>query len=120
TDYYQLGYAYYKEGRYKAAISQFNKIINGQDEVAQNAYYHLAECYIKLGQKQRALNTFKKASEMNFDAKIKEDAALNYAKLSYDIGNSYTPVPVVLTQFLNTYPNSPEASKIKSLLVNSY
>src|SRR5699024_9585583 len=120
TDYYQLGYAYYKMGQYKKAVSQFNQIINGHNGVAQNAYYHLAESYIELGQKQRALNAFKNASEMNFNQEIKEDAALNYAKLSYDIGNSYKSVPEVLTNFLTTYPNSPAREKIESLLVNSY
>jgi hypothetical protein len=29
---------------------------------------------------------------MAFDAAIQEDASLNYAKLSYDIGNSYQTV----------------------------
>ena len=36
-----------------------------------------------------SLNAFKKAAQMNFDLEIKEDAYLNYAKLSYGIGNSY-------------------------------
>lgn len=120
TDYYQLGYAYYKKGDYKKAISQFNKIIDGKNAVAQNAYYHLAECYINLDQKQQALNAFKNASEMPYDEKIKEDAALNYAKLSYDIGNNYKSIPEVLTQFLNDYPNSPSKTEIRSLLVDSY
>ncbi len=120
TDYYQLGFAYYKMGNYKKAVSQFNQIIDGHDAVAQNAYYHLAECYIELGQKQRALNAFKNASEMDFNAQIKEDAALNYAKLSYDIGNNYKSVPEVLTEFLKAYPNSPAKGEIQSLLVNSY
>ncbi len=120
TDYYQLGYAYYKMGDYKKAISQFNKIIAGQDAVAQNAYYHLAECYINLGQKLQALNAFKNASEMAFDKTITEDAALNYAKLSYDIGNNYKSVPEVLTEFLENYPNSPAKAEIQGLLVNSY
>jgi TolA-binding protein len=31
TDYYQLGYAYYKQNDFENAISQFNKIINGKD-----------------------------------------------------------------------------------------
>jgi TolA-binding protein len=43
TDYYQLGYAYYKQNDFENAISQFNKIINGKDFVAQNAYYHLGK-----------------------------------------------------------------------------
>jgi tetratricopeptide (TPR) repeat protein len=43
TDFYQLGYAYYQQKDYENAISQFNKIIDGKDGVAQNAYYHLGE-----------------------------------------------------------------------------
>src|SRR5699024_4340767 len=51
---------------------------------------------------------------------IKQDAALNYAKLSYDIGNSYKSVPEVLTRFLKDYPNSPHKDEIHALLVDSY
>lgn len=120
TDYYQLGYAYYKNEQYDKAISQFNKIINGNDSVAQNAYYHLGESYIYLDKKTQALNAFKSASEMSFDEKIQEDAALNYAKLSYDIGNNYQSTPEILAKFLEEYPNSPEHAKIQELLVDSY
>ena len=120
TDYYQLGYAYYKQGDYENAITQFNKIIGGADSVAQNAYYHLGESYLKTDRKQQALNAFKNASEMNFDAKIQEDANLNYAKLSYEIGNSYQPVPDVLAGFLAKYPNSPSKTEVETLLINSY
>jgi TolA-binding protein len=81
-----LGYAYYKQNDFENAISQFNKIINGKDFLAQNAYYHLGESYLKLDKKQEALNAFKNASEMPFDSSIQEDASLNYAKLSYEIG----------------------------------
>ncbi|WP_121667164.1 tetratricopeptide repeat protein [Mesonia aquimarina] len=120
TDYYQLGYAYYKQGEYQNAVSEFNKIIGGQNFVAQNAYYHLAQSYIKLDQKQQALNAFKNAAEMSFDEKIQEDAALNYSKLSYEIGNNYKSIPEVLTDFLNDYPNSKEKETISALLVDSY
>lgn len=120
TDYYQLGYAYYKQGDYENAITQFNKIIGGADFVAQNAYYHLGESYLKTDRKQQALNAFKNASEMDFDAKIQEDANLNYAKLSYEIGNSYQPVPDVLAAFLEKYPNSPSKTEVETLLINSY
>ncbi|HLS30847.1 MAG TPA: tetratricopeptide repeat protein [Flavobacteriaceae bacterium] len=120
TDFYQLGYAYYKQGDYEKAISQFNKIIDGRDGVAQNAYYHLAESYIQLDKKQQALNAFKNASEMNFYEDIKEDAALNYAKLSYEIGNNYKSIPEVLTHFLEDYPQTSARAEIQSLLVDSY
>jgi TolA-binding protein len=77
-----LGYAYYKQNDFENAIS--NKIINGKDFVAK--YYHLGESYLKLDKKQEALNAFKNASEMPFDSSIQEDASLNYAKLSYEMG----------------------------------
>jgi tetratricopeptide (TPR) repeat protein len=120
TDFYQLGYTYYQQKEYENAITQFNKIIDGKDFVAQNGYYHLGECYFKTDKKQQALNAFKSASEMDFDKKIQEDANLNYAKLSYEIGNSYQAVPDVLTSFLAKYPNSPIKNEIETLLINSY
>ena len=120
TDYYQLGYTYYMQKDYENAILQFNKIIDGKDSVAQNGYYHLGECYFKTDKKQQALNAFKSASEMDFDKKIQEDANLNYAKLSYEIGNSYQSVPDVLSSFLTKYPNSPSKSELENLLINSY
>src|SRR5699024_1694839 len=120
TDYYQLGYAYYQQKDYEKAISQFSKIIDGKDGVAQNAYYHLAESYIQLDKKQQALNAFKNASEMNFDEKIKEDAALNYARLSYEIGNNYKSIPEVLTHFLEDFPQTSARAEIQELLVDSY
>src|SRR5699024_10569809 len=120
TDYYQLGYAYYKQGKYKDAVNEFNKIVDGKDAIAQNAFYHLAESYLQLGQKQQALNAFKNASEMNFSDEIKEDARLNYAKLSYEIGNSYESVPSVLLSFIEAYPDNSNNSMLQDLLIDSY
>ncbi len=120
TDYYQLGYAYYKQGDYDNAIKWFNKIIAGKNAVSQNASYHIAECYLKTGKKQEALNAFKKASEMDYDNEIKKNAWLNYAKLSYEIGNPYKSVPDVLTEYLEKYPKSTNKEEINDLLVSSY
>jgi len=120
TDFYQLGYAYYEQKEYEKAISQFNKIIEGKDFVAQNAYYHLGLAYLNTGKKQEALNAFKNASEMDFNALIQEDAALNYAKLSYEIGNAYQTVPAILLDFLKKYPNNSSKSEVEKLLVDSY
>ena len=120
TDLYQLGYVYYQQKDYENAITQFNKIIEGKDVVAQNAYYHLAESYLKTDKKQQALNAFKTASEMTFDLKIQEDAYLNYAKLSYEIGNPYQSVPEILNAYLSKYPNTSYKQEINTLLISSY
>ncbi len=120
TDYYLLGYSYYKTNDFENAINTFNKIIDGNDGVAQNAYYHLAECYLKSDKKIEALNAFRNASQMDFEAKIKKDAWLNYAKLSYEIGNPYKSVPEVLLEYLELYPNEPSNEEINDLVVSAY
>ncbi|WP_282112954.1 tetratricopeptide repeat protein [Maribacter stanieri] len=120
TDYYYLGYAYYKGGDYASAIAQFNKIIGGTNSVAQNAYYHLAECYLKLDKKQEALNAFRNASQMDYSVEIQKDAFLNYARLSYEVGNAYEPVPQVITNYLKTYPKDEHQEEMQTLLVDSY
>ena len=120
TDFYQLGYAYYKQGEYELAINQFNKIVEGSNSVAQNAYYHLGECYLKTDKKQQALNAFRNASQMPYDEQIKKDAFLNYARLSYEIGNPYQSAPLVLTNYLKEYPKSENTQEIQELLVDSY
>jgi TolA-binding protein len=120
TDYYLLGYAYYKQNDFENAINNFNKIIGGNNAVAQNAYYHLAECYLKLEKKIAALNAFKNAAEMKFKHNIKKDAWLNYAKLSYEIGNPYKSVPDVLQEYVELYPNSKHKNEINNLIISAY
>ncbi|TYA86788.1 tetratricopeptide repeat protein [Seonamhaeicola marinus] len=120
TDYYQLGYAYYKQKDYEKAISEFNKIIGGNNSIAQNAYYHLGESYVHVSKKQEALNAFRLASQMDFDKKIQEDAWLNYAKISYEIGNPYEPAPQVLAGYLDKYPETSYKEEIETLLIDSY
>ncbi|MBL4605263.1 MAG: tetratricopeptide repeat protein [Flavobacteriaceae bacterium] len=120
TDYYQLGYAYFKQNDFENAVRNFNRIIDQKNNVSQKAYYNLGECYIYLEKKPEALNAFKSASELSFDLKVKEDAALNYAKLSYEEGNPYKSVAEVLQDFLKTYPKSPSYAEINGLVITSY
>lgn len=120
TDFYYLGYSYYKQGDFEAAIGQFNRIIDGNNGVAQNAYYHLAECYLKLDKKSEALNAFRNASQMAFNEQIEKDALLNYARLSYEVGNAYEPVPQVIDSYLKKYPKDEYQEELQTLLVDSY
>ncbi|WGK65064.1 tetratricopeptide repeat protein [Croceiramulus getboli] len=120
TDYYQLGYAYYKQQDYEKAIAEFNKIIDGNNSVAQNAYYHLAESYLKTDRKQEALNAFRNAYEMDFSPQIQEDSGLNYVKLSYEIGNAYTPTPQAIAEYLERYPKTLARQELEDLLIDSY
>ena len=120
TDFYQLGYAYYKQNDFTNAVAEFNKIIDGNDAVAQNAYYHLGESYLKLDKTSEALNAFRNAAYMDYDLKIQEDAWYNYAKISYDVGNPYETVPQVLSKYLNKYPDTAYKEEVEGLLIDSY
>ena len=51
---------------------------------------------------------------------MKEYAFLNYAKLSYQIGNSYQNVFDVLGLFIDNYPKNEQTNEIKELLLDSY
>ncbi|MGJ8745320.1 tetratricopeptide repeat protein [Polaribacter sp.] len=120
TDFYQLGYAFYQQNDFENAVNYFNKIIDEKNTVSQNAYNHLGECYLKLDKKLEALNAFKTASEMDFNRDIKEDAALNYAKLSYEEGNPFKSVADVLQDYLKNYPKSSSYNEINELVVSSF
>ena len=57
---------------------------------------------------------------MDFNNKIKQDAALNYAKLSYEEGNPFESVSDVLQNYLKKYPNSNAYKEINELVVSSF
>lgn len=120
TDYYLLGYAYYQQKNYDEALIWFTKIIDGNNAVSQNAYYHMAECYLKKDKKQEALNAFRNAKQMDFNPEIKQDAWLNYAKLSYEIGNPYKSTAEVIQEYILAYPEGIDQSEIKEYLISAY
>ena len=86
---YMLGYCYYLNSNEAKAIPYLEIASKGKDELAQNAYYHLADCYVATKDKNKARQAFEAAAEFDFDAKIKEDALFNYAKITYEL--SYSP-----------------------------
>lgn len=84
-DLYQVAYTQYRNNKYQAAIRNFEELTGLNNKIGQNALYNLADCQLKVGNKLSAKNAFKAASQMNFDAVIREESEFNYAKLSYDL-----------------------------------
>lgn len=106
-DNYLLGYSYYTTEQYEKAAPLLKKASTGKDEMAQNAYYHLADTYIKLDEKENARMAFEAAADLDFNEKIKEDALFSYAKLTYEL--SYSPFNETIKAFdkyITLYPNS--------------
>jgi len=88
ADYYQLGYTQYKNGLYRPAIQNFEELSKQDSLLGQNGLYHLADCYLRVKDKNskfNARNAFGQAASLNFDKAVKEDALINYAKLSYEL-----------------------------------
>src|SRR5690554_1066180 len=94
TDYYQLGYAYYKQGDFEKAIGEFNKIVDGKDDVAQNAYYHLDRKSTRLN------SSHVRISYAVFCLKKKKTKKIEY---SFDNNSTFTDI---LNNYSNYYQGS--------------
>jgi TolA-binding protein len=120
-DFYQIGYAYYKIGDCPNAIINLEKATTNKDSLAQNAFYHLADCYLKQNDKARARSSFNVAYVLGYDPFIKEDALYSYARLCYEM--SYSPYNDAIKSFrdyINRYPNSPRKEEAYTYLVNCF
>ncbi|MCQ4034996.1 tetratricopeptide repeat protein [Kaistella montana] len=120
NDLYEMGFVAAQLKQYDEAVSYYNQLINSNSATSQNAYYQLGNAYLSVGKKQEALSAFRSAYQMNYDAKVQQLAHLQYAKLSYDIGNPFESAPIVIQNFINKYPKSADTQELKSLLVKSY
>jgi len=118
---YMLGYCYYLNSDEAKAIPHLEIASRGKDELAQNAFYHLADCYVVTNDKNKARQAFEAASAFDFDAKIKEDALFNYAKITYEL--SYSPFNETIKAFdkyVASYPNSERNDVAYDYLVKVY
>jgi len=118
---YALGFSYYKTMDYAKAIPEFQTVATGEDSLAQNAYYHLGDCYLKTDQKQFASNSFLSAWKVPVKSDLAEDALFNYAKLSIELSyNPYNEAIKALQQYLTEYPDSPRRDEAYTYLANLY
>jgi tetratricopeptide (TPR) repeat protein len=118
---YQLGYAYFRNGSYQKAIALFDKVVRQKDSLAQIAYYHIANCYLKLENNVSARSAFESAAKLTVDPVIQEDALYNYAVLSYQLDiNPYDEAVIALERFLREFPSSTRRTDVNQYLVNVY
>jgi tetratricopeptide (TPR) repeat protein len=86
ADYYQLGFTQYMNGDYQEAADNFVKVTEDSLQI-QNSQYHLGDSYLHLKKKTSARVAFGKAARMNANKEIREDALINYAKLSHELND---------------------------------
>lgn len=118
---YLEGYALYRETRYGEAVEALQQAAGVDDGLSQNAAYHLADAYLKLGDKQRAMQSFSIASAEGYDPAIAEDALFNYGKLQYELGGGHFNEAInVLNRYLELYPASPRVHQVREYLIAAY
>lgn len=120
-DKYSIAYAYYKTGSFDKAAGLFGQITGSESALSQNALYHLADCHIRLGDKNKARMAFSAASKMEFDTEIREDALFNYALLTYELDYSpFNESVQALNEYLDRYPSSKRSDEAANHLVMAY
>ena len=120
-DNYLLGYTSYRTADYAGAVEPLKAACNGTDNLAQNASYHLADCYIRLGDKKNAIRAFAMAADEHYNNEISEDALFNYGKLIFETGGGMFNEPInILTRYITRYPNSTRTAEAKELLIAAY
>ncbi|KQB99063.1 tetratricopeptide repeat protein [Pedobacter sp. Hv1] len=111
---YQYGYSLFKNAKYKEAVATLEKL-NADDVYLQNGMYTLGKAALELKNKEKARGAFFRASRLELDKVIQEEAWLNYAKLSYEL--EFNKEALEYTQnFLKQFPNSRKINEAKTLL----
>ncbi len=108
SDLFYAGSVLYATEDWKGAVENFEKMENRTDSLGQIANYQLAGSYLKLRNNVAAMEAFKDAAAADFDAKIKEDAFFNYAKLAFDLNQDTRG----FTDYISTYSTKEKGDQI--------
>lgn len=120
-DHHQLGYAYLITGQYIEAIAHLERAARGSDELAQNAWYHLAASYLQTDQKRFARNAFNQAYQLGFPGDITRESLFNYAKLSFDLSlDPYNEAIISFQKYIREYPDSERTPEAQAYLIDLY
>ncbi|MGL5959377.1 MAG: tetratricopeptide repeat protein [Bacteroidales bacterium] len=121
SDKYIAGYVYYRNKGFERAAEMFEQIVVGNDSLAQNAYYYLADAFLQQGNKRSAGNAFLQASKMDFFPELKEDAMFSYAKLMFELNLSpFNDAIDALLTYLKEYPKSRRRDEAHKCLMQAY
>ena len=112
---YRMGYSFYQGKDYAQARPRFERCLNPEDEIAQNAYYYLGNCFLKIEKYENARTAFAKGAEMDFNQEIREEALFLYSKVSFQT-RYYEDALTSLQKFLEDYPGSDHREEGTSLI----
>jgi len=117
---YLLGMSLMRTNRHNSAIPYLQQVTTEEDALTENAYLHLGHCFVKINDKVNARLAFEAVLRTRFDAKVREEAMMNYALTTYETTSAFGESIRAFEQFLEEYPNSRGAYNVKSYLASAY
>lgn len=118
SEHYIAGYSLYRLGNHSVAVESLRLVCGPDDDMTQNAAYHLADCYLHTGDKKSAMHSFSMAYSSGDDEQVAEDALYNYCKLQVEQGGGNFDEEIrILGEYLSLYPSSPHRTEIERYLV---
>ena len=108
-----------RTGNIAGAVEHFKQVAVQNDTLGQLASYYLGNLYVREGNMNYAQASFASARNMNFQPSVKRDAAFQFAKVSYDLGN-YDECIRAITQYRELYPDSERMAEADQLLSQAY
>lgn len=112
ADYFYAGSLLYATGEYQDAIDNYMRMPEKTDSLGQIAWYQTALSYLGIKNKVAALDAFKNATALPFDARMTEDAHFNYAKLAFDLNKDTS----VFGDYMRRYADKVRGEKIYSYM----
>lgn len=112
NDYFYAGSVLYAVDDYQGAIDNYSMMTERTDSLGQIANYHLGYCYIQTKNKVAAMDAFRGAAAVDYDADIAEDAYFNYAKLAFDLNDDTS----VFNDYLKKYSDIDKGDRINSYI----
>lgn len=120
NDIYLLGMSYYQIGDMKNAIRYLNSVKKEQDELSENACYHLGNAYVQTGQTESAKMAYSAAMRYKLNDKVREEAMYNYALTTYKASSALGESVSAFTDFLIEYPKSEYKTQVYKLLCDVF
>lgn len=123
NDFFAIGYTYYKNRNFDQAIKYLSKTTKQKpaDEMTEDSYYLIADCYLQNKDYTAASQNFLQASKYDFIPELQEDALYNYAKLQYETSSSpFNSAIKALEDYINKYPYSARAQEANTYLASIY
>lgn len=110
---YQYGYSLFQNGKFKESVPILEQL-KTDDVYLQNGMYTLGRSLLKLNNKEQARSAFFRASRIELDKTVQEEAWLNYTRLSYELAFNSQALESIQS-FIKQFPNSKKINEARVL-----